>query len=84
MIADYEAVLDEIEGGLTAATHAAAVALARQPLPVKGFGHVKLAKLEHIKEARQKLLTEFRTIERTVPIGSKSLLPAGDRRTACR
>ena len=83
MIADYEAVLDEIEGGLTAATHAAAVALARQPLPVKGFGQVKLAKLEHIKEARQKLLTEFRTIERTVPIGSKSLLPAGNRRTAC-
>ena len=31
MIADYEAVLDEIEGGLTAATHAAAVALARDP-----------------------------------------------------
>ena len=31
MIADYEAVLDEIEGGLTAATHATAVALARQP-----------------------------------------------------
>ena len=62
MIADYEAVLDEIEGGLTAAAHATAVALARQPLSVKGFGHVKLAKLEHIKEARQKLLTEFRTI----------------------
>ena len=33
---------------------------------MKGFGHVKLAKLEHIKEARQKLLTEFRKIERTL------------------
>ena len=51
-----------------------AVALAQQPLSVKGFGHVKLATLDHIKEARQKLLTEFRTIGRTAPIGKQEFV----------
>ena len=43
LVADYEALLDEIAAGLSPANHAAAVELAALPLEIRGFGHVKEA-----------------------------------------
>jgi indolepyruvate ferredoxin oxidoreductase len=60
MIADYEALLDEIATRLSPATHATAVALATLPLEIKGFGHIKARnhKLARAREAT--LLAELR------------------------
>jgi indolepyruvate ferredoxin oxidoreductase len=55
LIADYEALLDEIAGKLTLQTHAAAIALAGLPLEVKGFGHVKHASYEAAKRKEAEL-----------------------------
>jgi indolepyruvate ferredoxin oxidoreductase len=41
LIADYEAVLDEMAAVLASANHAAAIELASLPLEIRGFGHVK-------------------------------------------
>jgi indolepyruvate ferredoxin oxidoreductase len=55
MIADYEKLLDEIAERLSPATHANAVALASQPLDVKGFGHIKQRNYK-VAQARQATL----------------------------
>ena len=41
LIADYEALLDEIVDRLTPGNHALCVALASIPEKIRGFGHVK-------------------------------------------
>ncbi|HEX5804234.1 MAG TPA: indolepyruvate ferredoxin oxidoreductase family protein, partial [Azospira sp.] len=41
LIADYERDVEEILAGLSAATHATAVAIARLPEDIRGFGHVR-------------------------------------------
>jgi indolepyruvate ferredoxin oxidoreductase len=60
MIADYERLLDEIGSRLSPATHATAVALARLPEDVKGFGHIKDASLAKAKKREALLLAELR------------------------
>jgi len=60
MIADYERLLDEIAGRLSRATHATAVALARLPEDIKGFGHVKLAAYAAAKQREAQLLADLR------------------------
>jgi indolepyruvate ferredoxin oxidoreductase len=60
MIADYEALLDEIAQRLTPATHATAVALASLALDVKGFGHIKLRNYKQAKTREAALLAELR------------------------
>ena len=62
MIADYEVALDEIEQQVAVSNHEAAIALARQPLSVKGFGHVKFSKLDSFEKERAKLLAEIRGV----------------------
>jgi len=60
LIADYEALVGEILGGLGEANHATAVQLAQLPETIRGFGHVKE---RHIAETRgrwQMLLERFR------------------------
>ena len=49
LISEYRDTVQRILGGLTRANHAQAVDLARVPELIKGFGHVKQAKL---REAR--------------------------------
>ncbi len=61
MIRDYEALIGEILGKLDAANAAAATELARLPLQVRGFGHVKLANAERVAEEREVLLGQFRS-----------------------
>jgi indolepyruvate ferredoxin oxidoreductase len=60
MIADYEAVLAEIERRLSPETHRTAVALAALPLDIKGFGHVKLANYDKAKMREATLLADLR------------------------
>jgi indolepyruvate ferredoxin oxidoreductase len=60
MIADYEALLDEIAERLSPATHHTAVALASLPLEIKGFGHVKARNYQAAKARETPLLADLR------------------------
>ncbi len=60
LIAEYEAVLDEIERALSPENHQTAVELARLPLEIRGFGHVKEANLKRVKAREAELLARFR------------------------
>jgi indolepyruvate ferredoxin oxidoreductase len=61
MIRDYEALIGEILGKLDAANAGVATELARLPLQVRGFGHVKLANAERVAALRDELLAAFRS-----------------------
>ncbi len=67
MIRDYEALIGEILGKLDAANVETATDLARLPLQVRGFGHVKLANAERVAEERAALLEQFRPGGMPVP-----------------
>ena len=60
LIADYETLLDEIVAGLTADSHATAVALASIPEKIRGYGPVKERNLEVAKAEEAALLEAFR------------------------
>jgi indolepyruvate ferredoxin oxidoreductase len=60
LIANFEATMDELLGGLTADNHGLAIEIARLPLSIRGFGHVK-ERTQADAEARQRdLLESFR------------------------
>jgi indolepyruvate ferredoxin oxidoreductase len=61
LIADYEAMLSEIFGKLTADNHPLAVGLAVIPEKIRGFGHVKLRNLTAAKADETALLEQFRS-----------------------
>jgi indolepyruvate ferredoxin oxidoreductase len=61
LIAEYEAVLDEIAAKLSPDNHHAAVALAALPSEIRGFGHIKEANLTRAKAREVELLAEFRS-----------------------
>ena len=67
MIRDYVALIGEILGKLDAANVATAAELARLPLKVRGFGHVKLANAASVAEERAALLAQFRLGGTPVP-----------------
>ncbi|MBV1695247.1 MAG: indolepyruvate ferredoxin oxidoreductase family protein, partial [Hyphomicrobiales bacterium] len=60
MIGDYEAVLNELAAGLTAANHALAAQIASLALDIKGYGHVKHRNYEAVKKREAQLLAQFR------------------------
>ena len=60
-LAEYEALLDEIVAAGAPANHAAAVELARLPLDIRGFGHVKEASRQRAKAQEAALLVRFRS-----------------------
>ena len=60
LIADYEALVDELVAGLTAANHAVAVELARLPEAIRGFGPVKERSVEKTKARQAELLAQFK------------------------
>jgi indolepyruvate ferredoxin oxidoreductase len=60
LIAEYRTVLDEIERGLAPGNHAVAVELARLPLDIRGFGHIKQESLRSAKAREAGLLVRFR------------------------
>jgi indolepyruvate ferredoxin oxidoreductase len=61
LLAEYEALLDEIVAGLGAANHRVAVELALLPLEIRGFGHVKDANIARAKATEAALLRRFRS-----------------------
>jgi indolepyruvate ferredoxin oxidoreductase len=60
LLADYETLLDEILRSLRPENHAAAVALARLPEKIRGFGHIKARHVEIADLERERLLAEYR------------------------
>jgi indolepyruvate ferredoxin oxidoreductase len=61
MIADYEALLDELIQRLSPATHATAVALSGLPMDIRGFGHIKERNYKVAKTREAVLLAELRS-----------------------
>jgi indolepyruvate ferredoxin oxidoreductase len=61
LIADYEAMLEEITAKLKIENHATAVALAQIPEKIRGFGHVKERHLHAAKAEEAALLARFRS-----------------------
>lgn len=60
LIADYEALIDEILQKLTPANHAFAVQLASLPEQIRGYGHIKDANIVKVKGMEADLLKCFR------------------------
>jgi len=60
LIADYEAMLTEVLGKLTADNHHVAVGLAAIPEKIRGFGHIKTRNLAAAKADEAALLEQFR------------------------
>ena len=67
MIRDYEALIGELLEKLSSANAATATELARLPLQVRGFGHVKLANAERVADEREVLLGQFRSGGTPIP-----------------
>ncbi len=69
---DYEVLIDEVLASLTADKHALAVAIAKVPENIRGYGHVKLANLASAKGRWRELLDRFHgrspSQARTIPI----------------
>ncbi|HJQ55889.1 MAG TPA: indolepyruvate ferredoxin oxidoreductase family protein [Vineibacter sp.] len=63
LIADYEALVEEILVKLAPANHAIAVQLAALPDDIRGFGHVKDVHLEKVRAKWASLLAAFRDPE---------------------
>jgi len=61
LIAEYEAMLDEVLGKLTPENHHLAVGFAVIPEKIRGFGHVKLRHLAAAKADEAVLLDQFRS-----------------------
>jgi indolepyruvate ferredoxin oxidoreductase len=61
LIGEYEGLIDEILARLSPANHEIAVELASLPAEIRGFGHVKLANLAHVKARQETLLARFRS-----------------------
>jgi indolepyruvate ferredoxin oxidoreductase len=60
ILAEYEAVLDEIASSLSPDNYATAIELAALPLEIRGFGHIKEASLARAKAKEATLLARFR------------------------
>ena len=60
LIADYEAMLEEVLANLTPDNHHVAVGLAAIPEKIRGFGHVKMRHLAAAKADEAALLDQFR------------------------
>ena len=61
LIADYEAMLEEVLPKLNAGNHALAVGLAAIPEKIRGFGHVKARHLAAAKADEAALFEQFRS-----------------------
>jgi indolepyruvate ferredoxin oxidoreductase len=71
LIADYEAMMDEILAGLSPQKHAIAVGLASIPEKIRGFGHVKARHLVPAKAEEADLLAKFRGETPAVPLAAE-------------
>jgi indolepyruvate ferredoxin oxidoreductase len=65
LLADYEAILDEIVAKLTPSHHDLARRLAAYPLRIRGYGHIRRAQAPPALAERDTLLETFRAPEAT-------------------
>jgi indolepyruvate ferredoxin oxidoreductase len=61
LIAEYQAMLDEVLAKLTSENHAVAVGLAVIPEKIRGFGHIKARHLAAAKADEAVLMEQFRS-----------------------
>ncbi|HEY3910420.1 MAG TPA: indolepyruvate ferredoxin oxidoreductase family protein [Stellaceae bacterium] len=71
LIGEYEAVINEIVGRLSASNHATAVELASLPLEIRGFGHVKDGNLTRAKQKEPALLARLRSQSGTAAMAAE-------------
>jgi indolepyruvate ferredoxin oxidoreductase len=67
LIAEYEGEVEELLLRLTPNTHSLAVAIAKLPQSVRGFGHIKLASVEQAHKQRSELFAAMRKGEQGAP-----------------
>jgi indolepyruvate ferredoxin oxidoreductase len=60
LLAEYEARIEELLGGLDAGTHAVAMELASLPEHIRGYGVVKAEHLKQVRAKEQELLARLR------------------------
>lgn len=60
LLADYEALIEEVGTRLDAGNHDQAVALLSLPEQIRGYGHVKQASIERVAKRRKELLAALR------------------------
>ena len=61
LITDYEVTVTRLLGGLSADSHALAVEIAKLPLAMRGFGHIKEANIVTAKDEEKRLLALYET-----------------------
>jgi indolepyruvate ferredoxin oxidoreductase len=71
LIAEYEALIEEIIAGLTPQNHALAVGLASASHKMRGFGHIKQRNVEAAKKEEADLLARFRSRETPLPMAAE-------------
>ncbi|MCC0005370.1 MAG: indolepyruvate ferredoxin oxidoreductase family protein [Methylobacteriaceae bacterium] len=71
LLADYEKLLDELEAGMNAGSHALAAQLAAIPEKIRGYGHVKESHIQKAKAEEAKLLAKFRTPQTPMPVAAE-------------
>jgi indolepyruvate ferredoxin oxidoreductase len=64
LIAEYEALVDELLGRLAADNHALAVELASLPDEIRGYGHIKEANLAKVRQKWADFLARYRGQQR--------------------
>ena len=62
LIVEYEALIGELLPNLALEKHRLAVELASLPEQIRGFGHVKEAALEKVRDKREELLAAWRSL----------------------
>jgi indolepyruvate ferredoxin oxidoreductase len=70
LITEYEALVDELLAGLDTANHAQAVALARIPEQIRGYGHVKARHLDKARAEWAQGLAAFRGQGKGAPVAT--------------
>ncbi|MGP0059164.1 MAG: DUF6537 domain-containing protein, partial [Beijerinckiaceae bacterium] len=71
LLADYEAVIEEILAKLNPENHALAVALLSLPEKIRGFGHVKTRNIAAAKAEEAELLAQFRAGPKAVKLAAE-------------
>jgi indolepyruvate ferredoxin oxidoreductase len=71
LLADYEALIEEILAKLEAENHALAVALLSLPEKIRGFGHVKTRHIAAAKAEEAELLAQFRAGPKAVKLAAE-------------
>ena len=72
LIADYEAVMDEVLAGLNEENWRLAVELADLPQDIRGFGHVKEAAITRVEARKALLLAQWRDPASPADLGAEA------------